>query len=127
MGQRSVLLDGETHVDTAAGAFGGALHGATKHCTGWGRRIWTPPLGPSVELHMVPRNAVLGWGNECGHTGAIGGVPNEAKERRDGWGRRTWTPPLVPPVGGHETLSVEHPVGPRKPVLRGGDACGHRH
>eukprot|EP00959_Pyramimonas_sp_CCMP1952_P252112 5267734-Pyramimonas_sp.AAC.1 len=37
---------GETHVDTAAGTWGGAPYVATKRCAGWGRRMWTPPLGP---------------------------------------------------------------------------------
>eukprot|EP00959_Pyramimonas_sp_CCMP1952_P269197 5628213-Pyramimonas_sp.AAC.1 len=49
----------EPHVDTPTGAFGGAPYGATKRCPGWGKRMWTPPLGPSVELPMGLRNAAL--------------------------------------------------------------------
>ena len=29
--------------------------------------MWTRPLGPSVELPMGPRNAVLGGRGACGH------------------------------------------------------------
>eukprot|EP00959_Pyramimonas_sp_CCMP1952_P217239 4543451-Pyramimonas_sp.AAC.1 len=50
------------------GAFSGAPYGATKRCPGWGnRRMRTPPLGPSVERPMWPRNAALGGGTACGH------------------------------------------------------------
>eukprot|EP00959_Pyramimonas_sp_CCMP1952_P288176 6026208-Pyramimonas_sp.AAC.1 len=48
----------------AAGTFGGGPYGATKRCTGLGRRMRTAPLGPSVELPMGPRNGVLGGGDE---------------------------------------------------------------
>eukprot|EP00959_Pyramimonas_sp_CCMP1952_P336861 7053739-Pyramimonas_sp.AAC.1 len=34
---------------------------------GEGNRIRTPPLGPSVELPMGPRNAALGGGTACEH------------------------------------------------------------
>eukprot|EP00959_Pyramimonas_sp_CCMP1952_P127702 2671057-Pyramimonas_sp.AAC.1 len=37
----------ETHASTATRAFGGAPYGATKRCTGCGKRMRTPPLGPS--------------------------------------------------------------------------------
>eukprot|EP00959_Pyramimonas_sp_CCMP1952_P080792 1688029-Pyramimonas_sp.AAC.1 len=57
----------ETHVDTATGAIGGAPHGATKRRAAWGRRMRTPPLGPSVELLMAPQNAVQFGGDACGH------------------------------------------------------------
>eukprot|EP00959_Pyramimonas_sp_CCMP1952_P345067 7226765-Pyramimonas_sp.AAC.1 len=36
-----------------------APYEATKRCIGCGRRTWPPPLGPSVELPMGPRNAAL--------------------------------------------------------------------
>eukprot|EP00959_Pyramimonas_sp_CCMP1952_P379355 7946454-Pyramimonas_sp.AAC.1 len=48
-----------------------------------GRRMRTPPLGPSVELPMGPRNAVVGGGDACEH-------------RQSG---RGWSA-----VWGHETL-----------------------
>jgi len=57
----------ESHADTAIGAFGGAPYGATKRCTGWGNRMRTLLLGPSVELLVGPRKAVLGGGTACGH------------------------------------------------------------
>eukprot|EP00959_Pyramimonas_sp_CCMP1952_P279868 5851353-Pyramimonas_sp.AAC.1 len=77
--------------------------------------MWTPPLGPSVELPMGPRSAALGgngacelfdwgllWGSRRGletlywvgethvscSTGAFGRAPYEATERRVGWGKR---------------------------------------
>eukprot|EP00959_Pyramimonas_sp_CCMP1952_P394187 8259520-Pyramimonas_sp.AAC.1 len=67
MAPRSFLLGGKTHVDTATGAFGGAADGPPERCTGWVRRMWTPPLGHSVELPMGPRNPVLAGGDECGN------------------------------------------------------------
>merc|ERR1712091_640988 len=142
-GHETLSWVGETHADTPTEAFGGAPYGATKRCPGWGRRMRTPPLGPSVELPMGPRNAVLGGGDACGHphlglrwsslwghetlswvgdthadtpTGAFGGAPYGATKRCPGWGRRMWTPPLGP--------SVELTMGPRNAVLGGGDACG---
>eukprot|EP00959_Pyramimonas_sp_CCMP1952_P361645 7573944-Pyramimonas_sp.AAC.1 len=48
------------------GLSGGASNGATKR-HGWGKRMRTPPLGPSVELPMGPRNASLGGGPACEH------------------------------------------------------------
>eukprot|EP00959_Pyramimonas_sp_CCMP1952_P031201 654011-Pyramimonas_sp.AAC.1 len=45
---------GEKNVDTATGGLGGAPY---ERCAGWGRRTWTPPLGPSVGLQMWPRSA----------------------------------------------------------------------
>eukprot|EP00959_Pyramimonas_sp_CCMP1952_P177841 3716921-Pyramimonas_sp.AAC.1 len=67
MGPRNGVLGGETHANAATGAFGGAPHGATKHCTGWRRRVRTPPLGPSVELPLGPRSSALGAGTACEH------------------------------------------------------------
>ena len=46
-------------------AFGGVPYGATKRCPGLGKRMRAPPLGPSVELPMGPRNAALGEGTAC--------------------------------------------------------------
>ena len=56
--------EGARKLGPSTGAFGGAPYGATKRCPGWGRRMRTPPLGPSVELPMGPRNAALGGGHE---------------------------------------------------------------
>eukprot|EP00959_Pyramimonas_sp_CCMP1952_P120722 2523934-Pyramimonas_sp.AAC.1 len=42
-------------------------YGTTKRCIGWGKRMRTPPLGPSVELPMEPRIAVLDGGDACEH------------------------------------------------------------
>eukprot|EP00959_Pyramimonas_sp_CCMP1952_P304287 6368411-Pyramimonas_sp.AAC.1 len=69
MGRETLYWVGETHVDGATGAFGGAPYETTKRCTrwcsGWGKRMWTLPLGPSVELPTGPRIATLGGGNAC--------------------------------------------------------------
>eukprot|EP00959_Pyramimonas_sp_CCMP1952_P046720 975915-Pyramimonas_sp.AAC.1 len=46
----------ETHAGCATGTFGGAPYGATKGCTGWGRRMWASLLGPSVRLPTGPRS-----------------------------------------------------------------------
>eukprot|EP00959_Pyramimonas_sp_CCMP1952_P068538 1430464-Pyramimonas_sp.AAC.1 len=46
MGHEMLCDVRETHVDTAIGALGGAPHGATKRCAGYGRHMWTPPLVP---------------------------------------------------------------------------------
>eukprot|EP00959_Pyramimonas_sp_CCMP1952_P363222 7606307-Pyramimonas_sp.AAC.1 len=56
----------ETHPDCATETRGEAPYVATKRCTGCGRRMRAAPLGPSVELPMGPRNAVLGGGDACG-------------------------------------------------------------
>eukprot|EP00959_Pyramimonas_sp_CCMP1952_P212173 4439899-Pyramimonas_sp.AAC.1 len=56
-----------THAGNLTGTFAGAPCGATKRCTGCGARMWAPPLGPSVELPLRPRNAVLGVADACGH------------------------------------------------------------
>eukprot|EP00959_Pyramimonas_sp_CCMP1952_P047721 996189-Pyramimonas_sp.AAC.1 len=56
----------ETHANGATEAFGGAPSGATKRSTGWGRRMRTLPLGPSVELPMGPRSALRGGGDARG-------------------------------------------------------------
>eukprot|EP00959_Pyramimonas_sp_CCMP1952_P374539 7843897-Pyramimonas_sp.AAC.1 len=45
-GHEALHWVGETHVDTATGALGGAPLGATKRRAGWGRHMWTSPLGP---------------------------------------------------------------------------------
>eukprot|EP00959_Pyramimonas_sp_CCMP1952_P392400 8222690-Pyramimonas_sp.AAC.1 len=74
---------GEPHASAATGVFGGAHHGATKRCNGWGSRMREQPLGPSLELPMGPLNAVLGKRDAC--------------ENRH-WGLR-WSP-----LWGHETL-----------------------
>eukprot|EP00959_Pyramimonas_sp_CCMP1952_P065389 1365027-Pyramimonas_sp.AAC.1 len=50
------------HSNCTTGTFGGASSGATK---GWGGRMRTRPLGPSAELPMGPRSAVLGGGDAC--------------------------------------------------------------
>eukprot|EP00959_Pyramimonas_sp_CCMP1952_P055897 1168114-Pyramimonas_sp.AAC.1 len=50
---------GLTHVGCANGTVGGAFYGATKRCIGWGGRARAAPLGPSVELLMGPRSAIL--------------------------------------------------------------------
>eukprot|EP00959_Pyramimonas_sp_CCMP1952_P068195 1423224-Pyramimonas_sp.AAC.1 len=47
------------HVAIPSEASDGASYGATQCCTGCGGRMWPPALGPSVELSMGPRNAVL--------------------------------------------------------------------
>eukprot|EP00959_Pyramimonas_sp_CCMP1952_P383514 8036698-Pyramimonas_sp.AAC.1 len=62
MGHETPYWFGETHVDFANGAFGGAPYRATKRCTGWGGRIWTVPLRPSVELFIGSRQRCAGWG-----------------------------------------------------------------
>eukprot|EP00959_Pyramimonas_sp_CCMP1952_P330215 6914062-Pyramimonas_sp.AAC.1 len=67
MEPRSMCWVGEAHVVTATGALGGAPYGATERCAGWGRRMWTLPLGPEVEPPMWPQSAVLGGGDACGH------------------------------------------------------------
>eukprot|EP00959_Pyramimonas_sp_CCMP1952_P465005 9487569-Pyramimonas_sp.AAC.1 len=46
--------------------FGRAPNGATKRYTGWGERMLAVALGPSVELPMGSRSAVLGGGDACG-------------------------------------------------------------
>eukprot|EP00959_Pyramimonas_sp_CCMP1952_P314154 6576381-Pyramimonas_sp.AAC.1 len=60
MGQRNAVLGGR-------GACGRFYRGllwsslwATKRCFEWGKRLWTLPLGPSVEVPMGPR------GDACG-------------------------------------------------------------
>eukprot|EP00959_Pyramimonas_sp_CCMP1952_P103890 2171964-Pyramimonas_sp.AAC.1 len=65
MGPRSAVLGLADACGTPPGALRGAPYGATKRCIGCGRCMWYPPLGPSVELLMVPRNAVLGVANAC--------------------------------------------------------------
>eukprot|EP00959_Pyramimonas_sp_CCMP1952_P136281 2851626-Pyramimonas_sp.AAC.1 len=47
---------GEAHADGAIGAFGGDPYGATKRCSGLGRRKRTVPLVPSVAPPMRPRS-----------------------------------------------------------------------
>eukprot|EP00959_Pyramimonas_sp_CCMP1952_P128659 2690748-Pyramimonas_sp.AAC.1 len=50
---------GETHANCAIGILCGAHFGATRRCTGWGRRMRTAPMEPSVAHPLGPRNAVL--------------------------------------------------------------------
>eukprot|EP00959_Pyramimonas_sp_CCMP1952_P325622 6815201-Pyramimonas_sp.AAC.1 len=45
-----------THAGPPTGAFGGAPNGATKRCTGCGGRTRAPPMEPSLELPVWPRN-----------------------------------------------------------------------
>eukprot|EP00959_Pyramimonas_sp_CCMP1952_P050283 1050993-Pyramimonas_sp.AAC.1 len=47
LGHEALHSVGDMPADTATGAFGGAPYGATKPCIGWGKRMRTPPLGPS--------------------------------------------------------------------------------
>eukprot|EP00959_Pyramimonas_sp_CCMP1952_P212060 4437923-Pyramimonas_sp.AAC.1 len=74
----------------------------------------TSPLGPSVELPMGPRSAVLTGGNAC--------------EQRH-WGVRwssLWRHEALYWVG--EMHEKEILMGPRNVALDGGNACGgHRH
>eukprot|EP00959_Pyramimonas_sp_CCMP1952_P425113 8904468-Pyramimonas_sp.AAC.1 len=63
MGPRNGKLGG----GDASEAFGGIPYGATERCTGLGRRMRTPPLGPSAGLPMGLRSAVLSRGNACEH------------------------------------------------------------
>eukprot|EP00959_Pyramimonas_sp_CCMP1952_P452007 9463832-Pyramimonas_sp.AAC.1 len=78
------------------------------------------PPGPSVQLPMRPRSAVLGGGNarEHRHWGLRWrsyGAMKRCTER----GRRIHVHPQGP--------AVEFPMGPRSAVLGGGDACGRCH
>eukprot|EP00959_Pyramimonas_sp_CCMP1952_P179896 3761831-Pyramimonas_sp.AAC.1 len=68
MKPRNVIISGgDARVRTPplGGACGEAPYGATRRCTGLGKRIRTPPHGPSVELLMGPRSAILGRRNSC--------------------------------------------------------------
>eukprot|EP00959_Pyramimonas_sp_CCMP1952_P328344 6874245-Pyramimonas_sp.AAC.1 len=66
MGPRNIVLG-------RRGAFGlrhwdprsSSLYGHEALC-GWARRTRAAPLGPSLELPMGPRRAVLGVGDACG-------------------------------------------------------------
>eukprot|EP00959_Pyramimonas_sp_CCMP1952_P061226 1279699-Pyramimonas_sp.AAC.1 len=60
-------MERSRHANVATEAFGGAPYGATKRCTELGRRMWTPPLGPSAEPPTGPRSAVLSGGDARGH------------------------------------------------------------
>eukprot|EP00959_Pyramimonas_sp_CCMP1952_P244042 5101446-Pyramimonas_sp.AAC.1 len=83
-GHDTLYCVARTHVVTATGAFGGAPYGVTKWCTGWRGRMWSQPLGPSVELPMGPRSCT-------------------------GWRGRMWSQPLGRSVElrwGHETLYI---------------------
>eukprot|EP00959_Pyramimonas_sp_CCMP1952_P427013 8943409-Pyramimonas_sp.AAC.1 len=42
-------------------------YGATKCCTGRGKRMRTPLLGRSIGSPVGPQSAVLGGGSACGH------------------------------------------------------------
>ena len=120
------------HADPLAGAFGGAPYWATNRVSGvpkWGGgAMRTFPPGPSVELLMGPRSAVLGGVDACG---------------RCHWSLR-WSS-----LWGHETLSwvaLTHataatgafggtPYGatnrlrgvPKWGSMSGADACEHPH
>eukprot|EP00959_Pyramimonas_sp_CCMP1952_P176165 3681250-Pyramimonas_sp.AAC.1 len=59
-----------------------------KRCTWRGKRMWTLPIGPSVELPMRPRNAALGGGNACGHATGAFGAPFGPTKRCTGLERR---------------------------------------
>eukprot|EP00959_Pyramimonas_sp_CCMP1952_P271424 5674190-Pyramimonas_sp.AAC.1 len=41
---------GDPHAGIPTGAYGGAPYEATKRCPGWGTRMRTPRVGPTVEL-----------------------------------------------------------------------------
>ena len=60
-GHEALCWMGKRHVDTAAGALGGAPYGATKRVKGVPElaraRMRALPLGPSVELRMGARSA----------------------------------------------------------------------
>eukprot|EP00959_Pyramimonas_sp_CCMP1952_P444298 9302240-Pyramimonas_sp.AAC.1 len=66
----------------------------------------TATLGPSVQLPLRPRNAVVGGGPhaDCAN-GTFGGAPSGATKRCAGCGCPMRTAPLGP--------SVELPLGPR--------------
>eukprot|EP00959_Pyramimonas_sp_CCMP1952_P355307 7442340-Pyramimonas_sp.AAC.1 len=75
MGPRSVVLGGGDARGTRHwGLRWTSLYGATKRCTGWGRRMWYTPLGPWVDPP----------------------TPYGATKRCTGWGRRMWSTPLGP-------------------------------
>eukprot|EP00959_Pyramimonas_sp_CCMP1952_P462862 9483936-Pyramimonas_sp.AAC.1 len=66
-------------------------------------------MGPYVELPMVPRSAVMGVADACGHPHwGPGEAPYGATKRCTGCGGRKWPSPLGPWVGfplwGHEAL-----------------------
>eukprot|EP00959_Pyramimonas_sp_CCMP1952_P072265 1509282-Pyramimonas_sp.AAC.1 len=76
-------------------------------------------LGPSVELPMGPRSAVLGGGTHAGcASGTVGGAPYGAAKRCTGWGSRM----RAAPVGPSSKLIIR----PRDIVLGERDACGLR-
>eukprot|EP00959_Pyramimonas_sp_CCMP1952_P408892 8568915-Pyramimonas_sp.AAC.1 len=74
---------------------------------GGGGRMHAVALGPSVELPMGPRSAVLGGGTHAGgKPGTSGGDPYGATKH---WvGGRMRAVALGP--------SLEHPMGPRSAV-----------
>ena len=59
-GHETLSWAGETHASAASGALGGAPYGATNRLRGvpkWGvAHMRAVPLGPYVELPIVPRN-----------------------------------------------------------------------
>eukprot|EP00959_Pyramimonas_sp_CCMP1952_P019280 407408-Pyramimonas_sp.AAC.1 len=71
---------------TATGAFNGAPDEAADSCTGWRGRVWSQPLGPSVEL---PRATTRRTGWRGAHvviaTGAFGGASYGARKHNFGW------------------------------------------
>eukprot|EP00959_Pyramimonas_sp_CCMP1952_P229910 4806883-Pyramimonas_sp.AAC.1 len=60
MGPRTAVLGGGDACELRNGGFRRSPYGATKRYTGWGRRMLTAPRGPSVGLHMGPRDSILG-------------------------------------------------------------------
>eukprot|EP00959_Pyramimonas_sp_CCMP1952_P405318 8495121-Pyramimonas_sp.AAC.1 len=59
--------------------------------------MWTPPLGPWVDIPMGPRSAVLGGGDARGHRDwGLGWTSLWGHETPCWVGRRMWTPPLGP-------------------------------
>eukprot|EP00959_Pyramimonas_sp_CCMP1952_P446804 9355539-Pyramimonas_sp.AAC.1 len=74
VGPRNAVLGGETHADTDTDtrAFGEAPHGATKRCTGWGKRMRTPPPQPSVEPPYGATKRCTGRGRR--HVNAASGA-----------------------------------------------------
>ena len=124
------------HANPATGAFGGAPYGATIRVKGalkWGwNRVRTLPLGPSVELPMGPRSAVLGRGTACdrGHWGlrrsSLWG--REPCEGCANMGRWCHADPLAGAFGGGFYGAANRVRGvPKWGSMGGGDACERTH
>eukprot|EP00959_Pyramimonas_sp_CCMP1952_P442476 9262955-Pyramimonas_sp.AAC.1 len=95
----------QTYVTTPTGAFGGAPHGATKRRSGCGGRRWYTPLGPSVELPMEPRKAVLGVADACG-------TPHWGPRWNSLRGSAMWYPQWGGTTGGVDAGTVSSKRGP---------------